>query len=114
MFECLTSTMLLIVVKQTVLNTACLPLAAFISRQSECAVLCCAALQVRRDVRTQSGSAGRLAALEDKLSVLEGAVVGAGEQGSSSSSCWSWPRDRPRPRKTSPCLLAVLSNSTCQ
>ena len=36
-------------------------------------------LQVCREVRTQSGSAGQLAALEDKLSVLEGAVVGAGK-----------------------------------
>jgi hypothetical protein len=35
-------------------------------------------VQVRREVRTQAGSAGRLSALEDKLAVLEGAVVGAG------------------------------------
>jgi hypothetical protein len=35
-------------------------------------------VQVRREMLTQSGSSSRLAALEDKLSVLEGAVVGAG------------------------------------
>lgn len=36
--------------------------------------------QVRREAQGQSATATRLAALEDKLAVLEGAVVGAGEQ----------------------------------
>ena len=34
--------------------------------------------EVRREARGQSASAARLATLEDKLAVLEGAVVGAG------------------------------------
>lgn len=34
--------------------------------------------EVRRESRGQSATAARLAALEDKLAVLEGAVVGAG------------------------------------
>jgi len=55
---------------------------------------CCVVSQVRREVRGQSGASGRLAALEDKLAVLEGAVVGAGERrggGGAGGATGTWP-----------------------
>jgi hypothetical protein len=51
---------------------------AYMSVQLHACLLVECSFQVRRETRAQSAAAARLAAIEDKLAVLEGAVVGAG------------------------------------